>query len=289
MCSFTLPAIELRMNMPEHALLRLGTSAFSNPSWVGVFYPPGTQPADYLACYAARFNCVEVDNTFYRIPSVQMVHKWYSDTPKEFVFAAKVPQIITHEKVLVDCQEDLTSFLNAIGGLKEKLGPLLLQFPYFNKAAFPSGREFLARLKPFLSALPRDFRWALEIRNKFWITPALLDLLRENRVAFAQIDQSWMPRIGELLRKFDLDTAEFAYIRWLGDRKGIEEITKSWDVVVVDREENLKQWVKPVKDLLGRRRAVYGFFNNHYSGHAPASLEMFLRLLGSECEPRSVF
>ena len=98
-----------------------------------------------------------------------------------------------------------------------------------------------------------------------------------------------MTRISDLLQKFDLDTAEFAYIRWLGDRKGIKQITKSWDRVVVDREEDLKQWVIPVRTLLGRSRVVFGFFNNHYAGHAPASLEMFLRLMDSEKQPEPVF
>ncbi len=277
------------MNRPEQTLLRLGTSAYSNPSWVGVFYPKGTQPGDYLAYYASRFNCVELDNTFYRIPSETIVRKWYTDTPEGFVFAAKVPQVITHEKVMVGCQEDLNDFLKVMSGLQEKLGPLLLQFPYFNKTAFPSGKEFLARLRIFLGSLPPEFRWALEIRNKLWITQPLLDLLKERNVAFTLIDQSWMTRISELLQKFDLDTAEFAYIRWLGDRKGIEQITKSWDRVVVDREEDLKQWVIPVRTLLGRNRVVFGFFNNHYAGHAPASLEMFLRLMNSERQPESVF
>ncbi len=205
------------------------------------------------------------------------------------MFAVKVPQVITHEKVMVDCQEDLTSFLNVISGLKEKLGPLLLQFPYFNKTAFPSGKEFLARLRTFLRGLPGDFRWALEIRNKYWITQPLLELLKETKIAFTLIDQSWMPNIGELWRKFDLDTAQFAYIRWLGDRKGIEQITKSWDRVVIDRESDLKQWVFPIRNLLGRQRVVFGFFNNHYAGHAPASLEMFLRLMNSKNETEPAF
>jgi uncharacterized protein YecE (DUF72 family) len=114
----------------SNTLLRLGTSAWSNPSWVGVFYPEGTKPSDYLARYAEKYDCVEIDSTFYRIPSSSMIKKWYQDTPEGFLFAAKVPQVITHEKVMLDCEQELSEFLKSVSGLKEKLGPLLLQFPY---------------------------------------------------------------------------------------------------------------------------------------------------------------
>jgi uncharacterized protein YecE (DUF72 family) len=242
---------------------------------VGAFYPPGTKPADYLARYAEKYDCVEIDSTFYRVPTTAIIRKWAGDTPASFHFAAKVPQAITHEKVLADCGEELSRFLRAMDGLGDKLGPLLLQFPYFNRSAFPSLKEFLTRLRPFLISLPQHYRWALEIRNKHWIQPVLLDLLREHRVAFTLIDQSWMPGIDQILQSHDPLTADFAYLRWLGDRKGIEEITTSWDKVVVDRTRDLERWVQPVRSFLPRVEVVYGFFNNHYSGHAPASLEQF--------------
>ena len=267
------------MNDPSRALLRLGTSSWSVDSWVGPFYPAGSQPSQYLSIYAQKYSCVEIDNTFYRIPSSAMVRKWYEDTPPGFIFAAKVPRIITHEKILENCQEDLTAFLKAMEALEDKRGPLLLQFPYFNKNVFPSSDDFLTRLSPFLKKLSHNWRWALEIRNKWWINRRLLDLLREHEMAFALIDQAWIPRIGQLLKKHDPDTTDFIYIRWLGDRKGIEETTAVWDKVVVDRRPDLQEWVTPVRNWLQKSRVVYGFFNNHYAGHAPASLEMFQQML----------
>ena len=129
-----------------------------------------------------------------------MVRKWHEDTPPDFIFAAKVPRIITHEKVLENCQEDLTAFLKAMEALEDKRGPLLLQFPYFNKTVFASADDFLARLAPFLKELSPDWKWALEIRNKWWINRKLLDMLRENQVALTLIDQAWMPRIDQLLK-----------------------------------------------------------------------------------------
>ncbi len=269
------------MSMESLPSLHLGTSSWSTESWTGVFYPSGTKPADYLAYYATRYATVEIDSTFYRIPSATMIKKWDQSTPAGFIFAAKVPQTITHEKKLANCQEDLRQFLSVMEGLGPKLGPLLLQFPYFNKSCFPAAEPFLESLKAFLDTLPRQFQWAVEIRNKSWLKPPFFKVLRDYQVACTLIDQAWMPGIDQILKAGDPLTAPFVYVRWLGDRKGIEEITTRWDAVVVDRLQDLEKWVAPVRSFLGQGKVVYGFFNNHYSGHAPASLEMFRKLMES--------
>ena len=129
--------------MSENARIHLGTSAFTAAGWPGTFYPANMKPAEYLSHYAREFDTVEVDSTFYRAPSPKTVRGWYEKTPANFVFAAKVPQEITHEKVMVDCGAELSRFLGAMDQLREKLGPLLLQFPYFNQAKFKTGAEFL--------------------------------------------------------------------------------------------------------------------------------------------------
>ena len=95
-----------------------------------------------------------------------------------------------------------------------KLGPLLFQFGYLNKSAFPSGKEFLTRLAAFLKKLPKGYKFALEIRNKNWLTAEFFDLLREHKVAYALIEQAWMPRVSEIFEKFDPITADFTYIRY---------------------------------------------------------------------------
>ncbi|MGC1255610.1 MAG: DUF72 domain-containing protein, partial [Candidatus Acidiferrales bacterium] len=127
---------------------------------------------------------------------------------------------------------DLLRFLETMGLMGAKLGPLLFQFGYFNKSAFKSGNEFLARLEPFLKRLPKSYRFALEIRNKQWLTAEFFDLLRAHGIAYALIDQAWMPRAGEIFEKFDPITADFTYVRLLGDRKDIEKQTKIWDKVI---------------------------------------------------------
>jgi uncharacterized protein YecE (DUF72 family) len=153
------------------ASLYIGTSAFTAAGWEGTFYPPGMKPADFLSYYATKFNSVEVDSTFYRTPSKTTVQGWGKKTPEGFVFAAKVPQVITHEKVLVDCDTEFKQFVETMDLLGAKLEPLLLQFGYFNKKAFLGVNDFLARLRPFLKKLPKGHKFVVEIRNKNWLVP----------------------------------------------------------------------------------------------------------------------
>ncbi len=246
--------------------IRLGTSAFTAAGWETVFYPAGMKPADYLTYYATKFDTVELDNTFYRTPSLAVVKGWNAKTPAGFVFAAKVPSVITHEKVLVDCESDLKQFLTVMDALGDKLGPMLFQFGYFNKSAFKSGIDFLARLRPFLKKLPQDRQFAVEIRNKTWLNADFANILRENKVALALIDQSWVPRPWEMKKPFDMITSDFTYIRWLGDRKGIEAKTKTWEKIIVDRTPELEEWAKIVWKVHKRKIQVFAFANNHYAG-----------------------
>jgi uncharacterized protein YecE (DUF72 family) len=178
----------------ETGHIRLGTSAFTAAGWPGSFYPAGLRPAEYLTYYATQFDTVEVDSTFFATPSESTVRDWHAKTPPGFIFAAKFPQAITHEKMLVDCGAEVSAFLAAMDLLGERLGPLLLQFPWFPDTVFLELADFLARLRPFLDRLPKGYRFAVEIRNKAWLLPKLADALRERGVALALIDQSWMPR-----------------------------------------------------------------------------------------------
>lgn len=264
------------------AEIRIGTSAFTAEGWEGTFYPKGIAAREQLSYYATQFDTVELDNTFYRTPAISTVKGWYAKTPPGFIFAAKVPQVITHEKVLVDCQEDLKHFLETMGELRDKLGPLLFQFGYFNKSKFKSGAEFLARLKPFLKTLPKGFQYAVEIRNKYWLDARFAETLREHGVALALIDQSWVPRPWEMKGNFDLITADFTYVRWLGDRKGIEEQTKSWDKTIVDRTGELKNWVDVFLKFFARNIKIFAFANNHYAGHAPDTVRQFQKMIGDK-------
>jgi uncharacterized protein YecE (DUF72 family) len=255
--------------------LYLGTSSWSAESWVGPFYPPGTPPADFLPIYATRYQTVEIDSTYYRIPSRKMVKGWYEKTPPGFTFAAKFPSEVTHKKVLVDCERETEEFLGVMDLLGEKLGPLLLQFPYLNQEVMPSSAAFLERLAPYFDRLPRAHRYAVEVRNRNWLAQPLLDLLRKHGVALALVDQVWMPTISQLAEKLDVLTADFTYIRWIGDRKGIEKQTKTWDKIIVNRERETQTWVRYIRQFLHRGEIIYAYYNNHYAGWAPGSIALF--------------
>ncbi|MCE9580998.1 MAG: DUF72 domain-containing protein [Planctomycetes bacterium] len=279
--------------------VRLGTSSWSADSWVGSFYPAGTPAADFLPWYAKSFDTVEIDATFYRTPSPAMVEGWKRKTPEGFLFASKAPQVITHEKRLEGAEEELNAYVKVMSGLGDRLGPILFQFPYFNKTDMPSPVPFFDALKKFVKALPTGFRFAVEVRNKNFLVPAFLETLRSKRIALALIDHPFMLKASEYRKRMDLLTSDWIYVRWLGDRMGIEkqireeilaklpqgekrpesaeEVKLTWDKTVVDREKETVDWVAAVRDL-SPKYEIYGYFNNHYAGHAPASIALFKKI-----------
>jgi len=259
------------------AELFLGTASWSAKSWVGHFYPAKARPGDFLTYYAQRFRTVEVDSTWYRLPRRRTVAGWRERTPEGFLFAAKAPRIITHEKRLLDCDADLREFLDTMSLLGEKLGPLVFQFPYFRKAEIANAEAFLERLRPFLARLPAGFRYVVEVRNKSWLKPPLLDALRQLGVALALIDHPWMPTARQYAALPGLLTADFAYVRWLGDRYKIEETTTEWNRLVVDRAAQTDAWAEMLSDLTSGIERVHAYYNNHYAGCAPESAALFAR------------
>lgn len=234
------------------------------------------QPRDYLSFYSEQFDSVEVDSTFYACPSIKTVRGWNSKTPDNFIFSVKVPQTITHDKVLIDCDSELKQFLETMSILGGKLGPMVFQFPFFNRSIFEDRHEFLDRLVPFLKKLPADHQFAVELRNRNWLDAELANLLRNHKIALVLQDRSWMPSPAKL--KFNPTTADWTYIRWLGNRKEIEAITETWDKVVVDRTEELSSWVDFCYQIRKRGVTVYAYANNHYAGHGPATISKFIEL-----------
>jgi len=264
----------------DHPQLFLGTSAFTADGWAGTFYPPGMKQTEYLAHYARTFRTVEIDSTYYGPPAASTVESWYRKTPADFIFAAKVPQVVTHEKVLKDCGPDFREFMERITLLKEKLGPLLFQFPRFDKFQFNSSREFIARLRPFLETLPQSRRYVVELRNPLWLNTELTGTLREFNIALALTDTSFLPRPWEFDKHHDIITADFVYVRWLGNRKEIEARTTTWDKSIIDRTNDLREWVKLCRQFVAERKVkrLFLFGNNHYQGHGPDTVKTFWRL-----------
>jgi uncharacterized protein YecE (DUF72 family) len=258
----------------------LGTSSFTATGWQGSFYPQGMRSRDFLSYYASQFQTVEIDSTFYGTPSASTVASWNEKTPRDFIFAVKVPQVVTHEKVLVSCDSEFEEFVKTMDILGPKLGPMLFQFPLFDRWKFPKQESFLGVLARFLKKLPADHKFVIEIRNKTWLDARLAEVLREHKIALALTDTSFVPRPWEMKEKFDMITADFAYVRWLGDRKGIEKQTTTWDKPIVDRRGDLKNWMDFLKEMVLTKkiRQLFAFANNHYAGHGPATVKQFWEL-----------
>ncbi len=241
----------------------IGTSGWSYKDWEGNFYPPGSHQKDYLTNYSRVFNTVEIDSTFYGIPRKTTVENWYKTVPAGFKFAPKFPQDVTHKSDLTGVEDTVTSFLETMSLLREKLGPILLQFPY---SFTPDMSSNLAR---FLKDLSSDFDFVVEIRNRRWLSDKFYDMLRKQSVGLALLDHPWMPRP-------EVVTSKTLYIRFLGDRK---KIIEDFSYEHVDREKELLEWRRIIAALEEKVDDFYGFFNNHYSGHSPSTAQRFIKIL----------
>jgi uncharacterized protein YecE (DUF72 family) len=205
---------------------------------------------------------VEVDSTFYRFPAKSTVFNWKRTTPKDFVFSLKFPQVITHIKKLENCQKETKAFLKIANLFGEKLGCLLLQLPpSFTIKNFSS-------LETFLELLPRDRRFALEVRHESLLNIDLYRLLRRYKVALAWVDSASMPLTLEV-------TADFLYLRWEGDRKKVNGLLGK---VEVNREADVRVWAEKVKSLM-ESYTVYGYFSKYFSGYSVGDALFFLKLL----------
>jgi uncharacterized protein YecE (DUF72 family) len=257
----------------------IGCSGWSYADWEGPFYPDGMASGDYLGWYADRFPIVEVDSSFYRVPSKGMVEGWRRKTPADFRFALKVPQVITHQKQLRGCEADVDEFVAAIRPLGEKLSSVLLQLGYFNRGAFASLDDFLGVLDPFLARWPADVPIAVEVRNPRWVGPKLAEVLRDHQAALTLTEQTWMPRPAQVIETIDPVTGPFAFVRLLGDRESIEKVTTTWDKLVIDRSVELADTANVIRTLAACV-PVTVMVNNHYAGHSPSTAKQLRGLLG---------
>lgn len=260
-------------NPPEPRLF-LGTSGWSYADWEGTVYTPGLAAGARLSEYVRRggFAAVEIDSTFYGTPRPTTVNKWREVVPRGFRFAAKFPQEITHEKQLVGCRPAADAFVDTMTGLADKLGPLLVQLPPY----FEAGK--MNALETFLGELPEGPRYAVEVRHQSWTKPKILEdltkLLTERNIALTLVDYPKMPRL-------DIATADFTYIRWLGDRR---EFPADHIEPRRDRTDDLAWWAEFTLNYLAEdtSREVYAFANNHYQNHSPSTLARFTELYRGE-------
>jgi uncharacterized protein YecE (DUF72 family) len=261
--------------------IHIGTQGWNYDDWVGAFYPRGTQAKDFLDLYVRIFDTVEIDSTFYAIPSENSIQSWRERAPAGFTYSLKLPQEITHRQRLQNSQAVLERFCERVRGLAEKLALILIQLP-------PDfSPRSLGAFEGFLALLPADLRFAVEFRDRAWlgeeVIERVLERLGAHQVALALTDSKWLPR--ELVfRLIDRPTASFSYVRWLGPR-----VLTDFSRVQINRDQELAAWAKAFSVLRQQVGEIYGYFNNHFQGHSPASCNQFKRLIGQlAIEPDSL-
>jgi len=226
-------------------VIHIGTSGWHYDHWKGPFYPQKLPSAKMLAFYAARFETVEINNSFYRLPSEAAFEEWKKSVPKEFRFAVKASRYITHMKKLKDPEASFRKFFDGVSILGAKLGPILFQLP-------PHWRSDPERLEEFLGRLPRRRRYAFELRDQSWFNDSVNAALKRHRAAFCMydFDRRLSPRTV---------TADFVYVRLHGP-EGRYSGTYT-DGALADWARAFEAWDHEGKD-------VYCYFDNDQAGYA---------------------
>lgn len=249
----------------------IGTSGWNYRGWRGAFYPAHLAAARWLAYYSTRFNSVEVNYSFYRLPTEQQCRSWYANTPADFRFALKAPRYLTHIKRLRDAREGWNVFFSRVCELKDKLGPILFQFP----SSFRSNDDNRKSVGVFLSSVRQNGfipRLAFEFRDNTWLDNAVLGTLREHNAAFVISHSTRYP-------VFAADpTADYAYFRFHGPR---EMCASSYSI------PDLAPWVATLKEFRERPIDVYAYFNNDMGCHAPGDALSLRGLLDADDQVES--
>jgi uncharacterized protein YecE (DUF72 family) len=232
--------------------IRIGTMGWSYDFWDTNLYPKGISSQNYLLEYSKYFNTVEINNTFYRIPSQNTVKKWASQTPDNFVFSSKVPRDITQSKNISN-NEKLDFFLKRISILGNKIGPLLLQF----SSSFKIRRYEVFR--DFIQNLPDEHRYAVEFRDASWKVGRVYNLLREHGISLVIVKDSMKNETNPV-------TSNFIYIRWTGDRNIVKGNLGRTEY---DRMKDIKRWALKIDMLYEKCPEIFGYFSKYYSGYPP--------------------
>ena len=235
---------------PQPGRVRVGASGWIYPHWQGLFYPAAVKTKDRLAFYASRFDTVEINGSFYRVPSEKAVESWAAGVPDDFVFAWKASRFITQAKKLKDVGDPVRLVYGRMLPLGSHLGPALFQLP-------PQLRLNFDRLAAFLPLLPQEHRHAIEFRHPSWYAPEVFRLLGEHDVALCISDHHDAPSPWER-------TAGYVYVRGHGPGG---HYAGRYDAAELDR---LAQRIAGWRD---EGRDVYAYFDNDIGGAAPLDAE----------------
>ena len=235
----------------------IGTSGWHYDHWRGLYYPEGLPKPKWLEFHARQFNTVELNNSFYRLPSEKAFSTWWNSTPDEFVFAVKVSRFITHIKRLKNLGTALENFLSRATFLQNKLGPLLYQLP-------PNMKRNDTVLESFLSALPQECQHVFEFRNESWIDESVFRILERYNAGFCASD---MPGFHCPL----VATSGFAYIRFHGSERLYSSCYTN---------EELLQWAERITVLGKNLKAIYIYFNNDAEAFAVKNAMTLMNYFG---------
>jgi uncharacterized protein YecE (DUF72 family) len=231
--------------MSNQGLIHIGTSGWHYDHWRGPFYPEGLAPAAYLDFYRQRFHTVEINNSFYRLPTEKALAAWHDAVPPGFIFAVKGSRYITHLKKLQDPEQSLAPLMERLPLLGDRLGPILFQLP-------PRWRFNAVRLRHFLAALPGGHRYALEFRDPGWLNEEAGQILRTYGAAFCIYELAGRVSPKEV-------TADFVYIRLHGPGGAYQGRYP---------RETLASWAQDISRWAGQGKEVFCYFDNDEAGFA---------------------
>jgi len=241
------------------AQIRIGTSGWHYKHWCGPLYPKKCPSSQWFDLYARVFDTVEVNNTFYRLPTEDALRNWHDAAPRKFCFSVKASRFITHIKRLRDPDNAISLFFSRVELLRSKLGPILFQLP-------PRWHVDPGRLADFLPALPRGHRYVFEFRDESWNTPTIFDLLRRHKIAVCIHDWCGSQSPMEL-------TADFTYIRFHGTTGKYQG--NYGDSLLGDWADRIKGWATHLSH-------IYAYFNNDQHGYAVNNAQTLQHLLHRE-------
>lgn len=246
--------------------IHIGTSGWSYDHWRGLFYPEELPAREWLAYCARHFHSVEINSSFYRLPSAGTLAHWRDSVPGDFIFAVKASRFITHMKKLNDPRRTLKPFMDRVAVLGAKLGPILFQLP-------PHWRVNVERLAAFLKVLPKGHRYAMEFRDPSWFDPRVYELLADHNVAFCIFD------LDGTLSPMEV-SADFVYVRLHGPNGPYQG---QYD------DRALAGWADAFKRWRRGGREVYCYFDNDeaaYAAHDAIRLQERVKR-GGKNPPRS--
>ena len=235
--------------------IRIGTSGWVYNHWRGLFYPTELRQADWFGIYAREFDTVEINNSFYRLPSATAFDTWREQAPPDFLYAVKASRFLTHLKKLKDPEEPLQRFFERASRLGQTLGPVLYQLP-------PHWRVNLPRFEAFLTLLPTGYLHVMEFRDPSWLIEEVFRLMERYQVAHCIHD---MPPLHVPLRL----TASMVYLRFHGDpaHGGDYQLAA------------LEIWARRIEEWRSQRLDIFAYFNNDVGGYALEDAKMLRKLV----------